>query len=308
MSAADDEAASPTSVRIPSGETTCAADLYLPTGSSPPSGHPVIVLGHGLGATRDMGLQRYAERFVAAGYAALTFDYRHFGESGGEPRQLLSIDRQLDDWRAVLAYVAGQPGLDRRRTAIWGSSFAGGHVLHLASHGVDVAAVIAQCPFTDGLASSRTLGIISTLKVGAAATADLAAAALGRPPVLVPAAGARGSAALMTAPDALPGYEALEALAGPDHATGVAARIGLQIGRYRPGAGLRRVAAPTLVLVCDPDTVAPTATTLRHLERAQNPVIEVERHPVGHFDIYLGEPFEVAVAQMLAFAGRTIAA
>lgn len=308
MSPTGREATSPQTVHFASGETTCAADLYLPTGAVPAGGHPVVVLGHGLGATRDMGLQRYAERFAAAGYAALAFDYRHFGGSGGEPRQLLSIARQHEDWRAALAYVGAEPALDRRRAAIWGSSFAGGHVLHLAAHGADVAAVIAQCPFTDGIASSFTLGVGSTLKVGAAAAADLASTFLRRGPVLVPAAGPRGSAALMTAPDALPGYEALEALAGPDHQTGIAARIGLQIGTYRPGRHLDRITAPTLLLVCDPDTVAPTATTLRHLDHARNPAITVERHPVGHFDIYLGEPFEAAVAQMVAFLDRTLAA
>ena len=31
-----------------------------------------------------------------AGMAALVFDYRHFGDSEGEPRQLISVRRQLD--------------------------------------------------------------------------------------------------------------------------------------------------------------------------------------------------------------------
>ena len=89
-------------VSFTSGEDTCAAWLYLPTGVTAP---PVVILGHGLGATREMRLDAFAERFAQAGIAALAFTYRHFGDSGGQPRQLLSIKRQLTDWDAAIAYV-----------------------------------------------------------------------------------------------------------------------------------------------------------------------------------------------------------
>ena len=64
------------------------------------------MLGHGLSAVRDQRLPAYAERFAEAGLAALLFDYRHFGASGGEPRQLLDIQRQLEDWRTALGLRA----------------------------------------------------------------------------------------------------------------------------------------------------------------------------------------------------------
>ena len=41
--------------------TRCAAWLYRPDGTGP---HPCIILAHGFGATRDMLLDVYAERFV----------------------------------------------------------------------------------------------------------------------------------------------------------------------------------------------------------------------------------------------------
>ena len=69
------------------------------------------MLGHGLSAVRDQRLPAYAERFAEAGLAALLFDYRHFGASGGEPRQLVDIDRQLEDWRSAFAYARGLEGI-----------------------------------------------------------------------------------------------------------------------------------------------------------------------------------------------------
>ena len=89
-----------------------AAWLWHPEGAT-----GCVVLGHGLSAVRDQRLPAYAERFADAGLAALLFDYRHFGASGGEPRQLLDIQRQLEDWRTALAYARGLDG-DRARRAV----------------------------------------------------------------------------------------------------------------------------------------------------------------------------------------------
>ncbi|MGH3969883.1 MAG: alpha/beta hydrolase, partial [Mycobacterium sp.] len=71
-----------------SGDSFCTAWLYLPDSGSD-ARSPVVVMGHGLGATRELGLAPYAERFAAAGLAVLVFTYRHLGDSGGAPRQVL---------------------------------------------------------------------------------------------------------------------------------------------------------------------------------------------------------------------------
>jgi fermentation-respiration switch protein FrsA (DUF1100 family) len=52
-----------------------------------------------------MGLAPYAEQFAHAGMAALVFDYRHFRASGGEPRQLIDINSQLEDYRAAIRFA-----------------------------------------------------------------------------------------------------------------------------------------------------------------------------------------------------------
>jgi dienelactone hydrolase len=291
------DATSRSTITFPSGDDHCTGDLWLPVGAAPSTPAPIVILGHGLGATRSMGLARYAERFQAAGIAALTFDYRHFGDSGGTPRQLLSIARQRADWQAAIAWARSQASIDPARVAVWGSSFGGGHVLWLAAHDHALAAAVAQCPFTDGRASSRTLGAASTAKVTAAALLDQAGALLGRPPRTVALAGRSGTAALMTAPDALPGYARLSTEGG-DQTGRVAARIALTLSLDRPGRLARQITTPTLVIVCEPDTVAPDGATMRHLRRASNPAIEVLQVPYGHFDVYYDAPFdELSAAQ-----------
>ena len=114
---------------------------------------PCVVLAHGFGGTVDSGLLPYAERFAAAGLDALAFDYRHFGASDGEPRQLLSIPRQLEDYAAAIAFARSLAGVDPERIVVWGSSYSGGHVVPVAVADGRVAAVIAQVPGMDGLAT-----------------------------------------------------------------------------------------------------------------------------------------------------------
>ncbi|MCX8000635.1 MAG: alpha/beta hydrolase, partial [Leptospiraceae bacterium] len=109
------------------------------------NGENCIVMAHGFGAIKDL-LLMYAEKFGKS-FSVLLFDYRHFGRSKGEPRQLISIKKQIEDWKKSLEYAKNK----YERVAIWGTSFSGGHVLEIASE-YEVDAVVSQVPFVDGLA------------------------------------------------------------------------------------------------------------------------------------------------------------
>jgi len=282
-------------IRFDSGETYCSAWLFLPKGVTKP---PVVVLGHGIGAIREMRLDAFAERFAQAGIAALAFTYRYLGDSGGEPRQLMSVNRQLDDWEAALKFVKSYPSLDGERVGIWGSSFGGGHAITIASRHPELKAAIAQCPFTDGLASASALGLKDTLKVIPVVTKDLFAKLFGLPPVMVPIAAPPGQPALMNAHDALEGYLALmpEGVEFVNHLT---ARIIPEILRYRPGLVASKIQSPILFCVSDTDTVTPAGQTLKLVKHAPRGVIK--RYEAGHFDFYTGEAFEQLVNDQTQF-------
>jgi uncharacterized protein len=286
-------------VSIPSHGLTLKAWLYLPEGPRP----PVMVMAHGLGAVKRMRLDAFAERFCQAGYACLVFDYRCFGESTGTPRQWLDINRQLQDWHAAIAYARTRPELDTDRVILWGTSFSGGHVIEAGAQDGRVAAVVSQCPFTDGLASTLTLGPVSAIKVSTRAILDTLGALIGAKPITVSLSGPRGSAALMTAPDAAPGYQAIKP-AGEAISNEVAARVGLRIPLYYPGRSARHLACPALFCVCDADSVAPAPATLRHVSKA--PRGEIKRYPEGHFDIYVGAAFDKVVTDQIAFLQRVV--
>ena len=285
---------------FPSSGQLCRGWLYTPAAPGP---HATLLMAHGFGAVKEMGLDRFAQRFAAAGYACLVFDYRHFGASEGEPRQLLDIGRQLDDWAAAIACARGHADLDPDRLALWGTSFAGGHVIEAAVRDGRVAAVISQCPFTDGRASVRKMELGNLMKVSWLALRDAIGSLFGRQPLLVPDVGEPGSVAMMTAPDALPGFLQLIP-PGFEFRNEVAARIALHVLFYRPGRAAARLTCPALFCVCETDSVAPAKATLRHVARA--PRGEVKRYPDGHFDIYVGEPFERVITDQLAFLRRQV--
>lgn len=286
-------------VRFPAATAQCSAWLYLP--DNPHA--PVIVMAHGLGAVRTMRLDAFAERFCQAGYACLVFDYRHFGDSEGNPRQLLDVKKQLQDWHAAIAYARSRPDVDGSKTILWGTSFSGGHVIAAGAEDGHVAAVVSQCPFTDGLASTLALGPISGAKVSVLAVLDVIGSLFGAAPVMVATSGQPYSAALMSAPDADPGYRAIMP-PGKTIPNQVAARFGLQILTYYPGRRAAALKCPTLFCVCEKDSVAPARRTLQHVRKA--PKGTINTYAEGHFDIYTGRAFEKVVTDQIGFLQRTV--
>jgi pimeloyl-ACP methyl ester carboxylesterase len=283
-----------------SGSDRISAWLYRPATDNDT---PLLVMAHGLGAVRTMRLDAYAKRFSAAGYACLVFDYRNFGDSEGQPRQLVDIGMQLQDWTAAVAYARTLSGIDKDRIGLWGTSFSGGHVIATAARLPGIAAVISQGPFTDSIASLRTLSPLTSARITALAVRDLIGARLGRPPVMVPTIGKPGEVALLSSPDAYPGYLKLLPDGVPVR-NEVAARIGITLTPYRPGRLAAKVTCPILFCVSEPDSVAPSGPTLRYAATA--PRGEVKLYPEGHFELYVDDAFERAVADQLEFLDKNL--
>ncbi|MGI8414285.1 MAG: alpha/beta hydrolase [Solirubrobacteraceae bacterium] len=278
--------------------TDCAGWLYRPAEEGKTA---LVVMAHGFSCTREMRLPAYAQRFCAAGLGVLLFDYRHFGASGGEPRQLLDIAQQHADYRAAVRYARGLDWVDPNRVALFGSSFSGGHVLVVAAHDPRIAAVVSQGPYTDSLASLPTLGALNIVKATVAGLWDQLGALLGRPPYYIPAVSAPHRFALMSTPDSQPGFDSLLP-ANTRWENRVAARIAVRIVVYRPGRCAARVACPTLFCVCDHDAITPAGPTLKFAAKA--PRGEVRRYPIGHFEIYVGDTWERAIADQTEFLVR----
>lgn len=290
-------------VTFDSHGTACAAWLYRPTGAEDP---PIIVMAHGFAAIRALRLDAYAARFADAGYAVLVFDYRGWGDSAGVPRRVLDIRAQQRDWRAAVAYARSIEGVDTSRLVLWGSSFGGGHALHLAAEDHAVVAVIAQVPHISGPASTFTQSPRLVARLIAAGVRDQIRAMVGRRPYRVAAVGYPGDVAMMTSPDAAP---MAKRLAGDRYEellpeNDVAARIALRVPFYSPGRRAHRITAPTLVQIAERDSVTPYDVALKAARRIAKG--EIRTYDCQHFEPYLEPHFDTIVADQIAFLGTHV--
>lgn len=283
--------------------TQLSAWLYLPEDLS--GQVPCIIMAHGLGVTRETGLDAYARRFQKAGFAVLAFDYRHFGESGGEPRQLAWIPYQQEDWSAAVEYVRSLQEIDPTKIALWGTSLSGGHVIMIAARDSEIACVSAQCPLLDGRAGGmdvvKELGLGYILKMTFGhALRDLIRSWLGLSPHKIPLVGKPGTVAALADAGA---WNMLEEVAPEGFINEVCARILIRMDKYRPIKKTSEVHCPVLLQVCDKDISLPMSTVDK-AERQLGELGEVIHYPIDHFDIYLGSDFEQAVSDQLTFFSR----
>lgn len=279
----------------------CSAWLFLPDGEAKP---PVVVMAHGLAGQKDFGLQAYAEHFAGRGMSCLVFDYRNFGTSEGEPRNLVNPWRHLNDWRAAISHARHLPGVDGTRLALWGTSFSGGHVVVTAARVSGIRAVVAQVPFVDGISSTIQFPIPYLVKGLFHGLKDLYRMATGGPPHTVPAVGEPGAFALMNTPECMQGYYALV----PKDTTWkneVPARFNLMISAYRPIMHARKVHCPVLLMYARNDSLIPWRTVERMGGRIRG--AEVVGLPAGHFDVYTGDLFEEVVERQAGFLTRHLA-
>jgi fermentation-respiration switch protein FrsA (DUF1100 family) len=271
-------------VRIPTASgDELDAWLYLPDAPAP---HPTVVMAHGIGGVKAAGLAPFADFLARNGFAALVFDYRHWGSSDGAPRELLSIRRQRQDYRTALHWAAGHEALDASRIFAWGTSFAGMHIVDLAASEPLLAGAIAQCPLVDGLAALTKIGPLRALRLTGTAIIDLLGSLTGRPARYLPLSVAPGTPGVIATEDALVGLERLSPPDGQPWPNRITARSLLDVAFHRPVRVAAAARCPLLMVVAESDTMAPTRPAVRVAARA--PRGELYRSRGRHYDVYAG--------------------
>lgn len=285
---------------VKSSQDVIAADFYRPREIQKPA---VILMAHGLAALRHFELVKYAQRFAAAGYAVILFDYRYWGGSTGRPRELVSIKAQLEDWRTMIAHVKARKSIDAKRIVLWGTNLSGGYALTLAAESKAVQAIMVQVPFVDGAESARLYPLAQMPKALKVSSQDYMGSKVGLAPRTLAVIAEKDLCFLPTA-DSYLGYRSI---VNPDYywSGEIPARLFFKLIRYRPIQQVRKITVPVLFIAAKQDSLIPIASSR---ETATNiaPFAEYHEWDMQHFDIYHGEWFEKAISTQLGFLHQYI--
>nr|NYT99448.1 alpha/beta hydrolase [Stenotrophomonas sp. SbOxS2] len=277
--------------------------LFVPEGKGP---FPAITMAHGYAGTREHGIERFAKRFSEAGFVVLLHDHRNFGASEGETPGDVDPWQQITDWRQAISYLESRPEVDAERIGIWGTSYAGGHVIVLGATDRRLRAVVAQVPtisgFEQGLRRIPPDGIAALERAFAE---EDRAQLRGEPPrrqlivsddITVPAS--------YRSRDAIDFY--LQPVPQGTWENSVTIRSTRAARMYEPGLWVPRVSpTPLMMVVALQDTITVTDLALAAYERALHPK-QLVTIAGGHFDPYLSQ-FETSSGAALAWFQQHLA-
>ncbi|MFC9690052.1 alpha/beta hydrolase [Kribbella sp. NPDC056951] len=246
-------------------------------------------------------LGQYERWFSEAGIAVVAFDFRNLGESGGEPRQLVSQRRYAVDVDAAIEFARSRPEVDPARLAVWGTSFGASHALAAAARHPDLAAAVVQCPVLSGRAVVLRAGARHLARMTGPIVADLFRAMLRLPRRYVPLVGRPGEKAFVNQPGALEGWQSVTP-PGSEFDNRITAASGLGMLFYNAAAQASDVRCPLLVAACDRENLI--APEIAEKVVAEAPRAELKHYDADHFTVYHPPVVEQVVADQIAFLTR----
>lgn len=272
--------------------TACRGWYYVPEGLAPGTRSPAIVMAHGFSATRGMFLPAFAERFAAAGFATLVFDFRFLGDSDGEPRGQVLPDEQHEDYRNAITWLCRQPEVDPARIGAWGTSYSGGHVMHLAAFERRIRAAVAQvpaiCAWRQVLRSQGRealqglLGLMTVDRIARFESGAVNYLAVVAPP---------GQPCVLSTPDAYDWFQKTADSVPDSWQNAVTLESLERMIEYDPADAIELISpTPLLIVAAAEDSLIPLDVVREAFERAGEPK-ELCVLECGHFDVYATEPW-----------------
>ena len=90
-------------------------NLFVPNDMDRSTKHPAMVVGHPMGAVKEQSANLYATKLAEQGFVTMSLDLSFWGESEGQPRNMVAPDVYTEDFSAAVDLPA-HPIFRRRRT------------------------------------------------------------------------------------------------------------------------------------------------------------------------------------------------
>lgn len=260
---------------------------YVPRGLRSGEVRPAIVMAHGFSAPKEALLSNFAERFAAAGFVVLVFDYRYQGASEGEPRGQIFPAEQIEDYRNAITWVSAQKEVNAQKIGVWGTSYSGAHVLHLGAFDRRVKAVVSQVPLVDGPANAARLNRADNLpQVLAFLAGDRAQRYTTGTVNYIPVVAPEGQPSALPTPESLDFFTKVVATSAPRWENRTTLESMEKFLEYNPGANIARISpTPLLMVVAEDDRLTPTDLAIEAYMRAREPK-RLVLFRGGHFAAY----------------------
>ncbi|KJX93773.1 peptidase S15 like protein [Zymoseptoria brevis] len=254
---------------------------------------PCLVMAHGWTTLKEMDLNTFADYFISnLPISCLVYDNRGFGDSDqatGQPRHEIIPQLQQSDYSDAITYASSLPEVDPDCIGIWGSSYSGGHVLHVGAVDRRVKAVLSQVLLANGWENfNRLIRPDFSGGVNASFAEDRPGRLQGKEPALIPVVDVNP-----TKPSSLP----------INYKRGLTSDPSVELLRSNdPSHMVSRISpTPLLITIAQNDVLTPTDIVIETYSRAREPK-QINIIPGGHFDGYSGPNFErnaVTQAQFL---------
>jgi uncharacterized protein len=186
-------------VTFQSGGETLVGTLYLPVGTSGTSKADAVIVTGAWMTIKEQMPAVYARELAGRGIAALTFDFRTWGESGGAQRSMEDPASKIADIEAAARFLATRADIDAGSIGGLGICASAGYMAAAAANSPVIRSVSLVAPWLHDRAIVNTVYGGEAVVAGLVATSRTAQRAFEQDGTLnlVPAAGPQGSNAVM---------------------------------------------------------------------------------------------------------------
>ena len=139
-------------------------NLFIPKTLNQNAKNPAIIVGHPMGAVKEQSSNLYAQKLAEQGFVTLSLDLSFWGESEGQPRNVVSPDIYAEDFSAAVDFLGTQSFVDRDRIGVLGICGSGSFVISAAKIDPRLKAIATVSMYDMGAANRNGLRRSTTLE------------------------------------------------------------------------------------------------------------------------------------------------